>query len=270
MFFRIGQFFIDPAYPYPFDVELNKSSRPKLENILDYTDIKRTDVLRLRYLPIDVAEDINKLKSKYNIIVINHRNSIVRIDTNWSIRNLGRSSRKSIIRDCVRLEKKGDIAFKEILSLEEKKEGFREMILWKTKWLNSKHKVAFGFRDRFLKDYICEKFKGVDFPIYRLFSLQVGGQVIAYEVCVQNNQRLMSLIASYDRKFESMGPGRVLTAKILENSEGLGFSIYDLLPPETPFKRSFANDHEDVIELIIPQSILGRIATWIAQCLRII
>ncbi|MGV1942229.1 GNAT family N-acetyltransferase [Agrobacterium sp. 22-211-1] len=262
---RVTIFNSDPIYPYPLEIIEKSDVSHQIETILSNALSRRSDVVRLRFIPIEALPKIESLVLPLGGVIKIHRASSVTISKFWSSSALGMASRKGLKRKFRNLQNEGIIQFEEVKEPKERLKACGQMLDWKFQWLNSRRQIAFGFRDPFFQKSIYSSFSGNDSSKYRIFSLAMGKKAIAYEFCIHENQRLMSIIASFDRNYARFSPGRILSTLILEASQQLGFNKYDLLPPETDFKKSLANTSEEVLEIIIPRTMVGRSLMWIAE-----
>lgn len=226
---------------------------------------RKTDLIRLRYLPRRLVFGDRAPDLPPGSRLVPHRAGCVFLEGRWSASNLRKASRKSLKRGGKSLKLIDDVSFVEFRNRAERLAACRQMIGWKRSWLRRRLKVAASFHDPVFQTTLIDKFSHGDPDTYRIFSLLLGGEPVAYEFCVQSGARLQSLIASFDHRHARSGPGRLLTAAVLEHAQQLRFDTYDMLPPETDFKKSFANRTEDFFELIVPRSRAGNVCVWLAE-----
>jgi len=267
-FVRLTMFAADPFDPYPLGNQGGQSAHEHFRTLLCEAMQRKTDLVRLRYLPRTLIFDDHAPDLPPGSHLVPHRVGCVFLEGHWSASNLRKASRKSLKRSEKSLRLLDKVSFEEVRNTADRLTACKRMLEWKRSWLRRRLKVAAGFNDPVFQNTLIEKFGGEDPDTYRVFSLLVGGKPVAYEFCVQSGTRLLSLIASFDRRLARFGPGRLLTAFVLEHAQHLHFDTYDMLPPETDFKKSFANRTEDFFELIVPRTRVGKVCLWLAEKLR--
>jgi CelD/BcsL family acetyltransferase involved in cellulose biosynthesis len=94
--------------------------------------------------------------------------------------------------------------------------------------------------------------------------LMVGDRPIAYEVGFRHRDHYASWMGAFVAEFADCSPGRLLTEAMIDwcRSEGL---VYDLLPPDDPYKREHAAGAMPVAHRLFPLSMRGRLAARLVR-----
>jgi CelD/BcsL family acetyltransferase involved in cellulose biosynthesis len=70
-----------------------------------------------------------------------------------------------------------------------------------------------------------------------LYRMDCGGQTIAMQFCVTDDQTCYLLKPAYDEAFRKYSPGHLLVAEVLRDVLARGMTTYDLLSPVSEWKR---------------------------------
>jgi len=255
---RLTLFAVDPIHPYPLGHVAPAQAAPRFAALLGEALKHEADILRLRYLPPDALHGAGAPDLPAGSRVVAHRSSHVDVSGGWSPSRLGRNARKALRRRTRALDALGPVRCEELIAPAERAAACESMLAWKRNWLNRRLKIAVGFRDSVFQTFFRTTFAQGDPAGYRLFALTVNGAPIAYQACLQDGPRLLSVISSFDDAYRRFGPGHLLTAALLERARDLEFDTYDMLPPESDYKRGLATGSEAYFEVIVPRTRLGR------------
>lgn len=264
---RITLFAVDPMHPYPLGTVAPAQAATRFAALLGEALALDADLLRLRYLPPDALYGAGAPDLPAGSRIVPHRSSRVDVSGGWAPSRLGRNARKSLRRRTRALEALGPVRCEELIDPAQRSAACKRMLHWKRDWLNRRLKIAVGFRDPVFQTFFRTTFAQGDPAGYRLFALTVNGTPVAYQACLQDDTRLLSVISSFDNAHRRFAPGHLLTAAILERSRALRFDSYDMLPPVSDYKHSLATDSDPCFEVIVPRTRLGRALLRLAGAL---
>ena len=83
----------------------------------------------------------------------------------------------------------------------------------------------------------------------RLSSLELDGEMVAFDLCLLHAGRLWLLKTGYDERFRRLGPGLVLRLWVIERCFELGLEAHELLGGDDAWKRKFATSERAHVAL---------------------
>jgi CelD/BcsL family acetyltransferase involved in cellulose biosynthesis len=89
--------------------------------------------------------------------------------------------------------------------------------------------------------------------------LMVGDRIAAYEIGFRHRDHYASWMGAFEPEFSACSPGRLLTEAMIDWCRGEGL-VYDLLPPDDPYKREHAGGSVPVAHRLVPLSLRGQLA----------
>lgn len=89
--------------------------------------------------------------------------------------------------------------------------------------------------------------------------LMVGDRVAAYEIGFRHRDHYASWMGAFEPEFAACSPGRLLTEAMIDWCRGQNL-VYDLLPPDDPYKREHAGGSVPVAHRLVPLSLRGQAA----------
>lgn len=125
---------------------------------------------------------------------------------------------------------------------------FEQLLEWKSQQYRS-----CGLFDLFSADWIRNLLETIrqhrhELFAGTLFALYAGDKVVAIEFGMQSAGVFHSWFPAYDRQLARYGPGNILLARILQESETLGIRRVHLGKAEEEYKMHFASGSVDVAE----------------------
>lgn len=93
----------------------------------------------------------------------------------------------------------------------------------------------------------------------RLYGLRLGDQLIAFEFCLWNGNRLGCLKIGYEESLHRYSPGSVLRAWMLQLAHRQGYSGYDFLGDDADWKAEWGQSVDDLMCLrLYNRTLAGR------------
>ncbi len=161
------------------------------------------------------------------------------------------------------LSKKGDVAFHVAANAQEAEAWLVEALALKRDWLLSTGRVSRAFMrpetTQCLTD-LAQTMSAADAPLRVVVAkLTLDGRTAALEVgfCHRNAYHLY--LGAYHQDFAKLGPGNVLTEKMLEWCIAAGLTRYDMLPPRSRNKREWQSGEVAVVDFALPLTLGGRL-----------
>ncbi len=111
---------------------------------------------------------------------------------------------------------------------------------------------------RFLHE-VCSKYQREDTATQLCIStLYLDEQPISVGIGLRLHNRHCEYLAGFDHRFERFGPGRLRMASGIEDCFMHGIERYDMLTPETSFKRIWTESKPQVAQYMVAASLKGR------------
>jgi len=129
----------------------------------------------------------------------------------------------------------------------------------KQAWLDRMGQVSAGYAHPANTDFLKRLAHDPDFVTYRLM---VGAETAALEAGLLRDGRYWSLVQSYDARYASYGPGRLLFWHLIEKAEVFGINVFDFLAPATRHKSEWSNGATAVHDYVIPTQMRGRLVVF--------
>jgi len=99
----------------------------------------------------------------------------------------------------------------------------------------------------------------------RISTLLVDGEAIAMELGFVTGGRYLSYLGAYDPGFGEYSPGALQLERTLEACFAEGLEVFDLLPPNDPYKQSFASEAVPVASYHVALTVPGALQHQIAR-----
>lgn len=99
----------------------------------------------------------------------------------------------------------------------------------------------------------------------RLGFLRLCGKALAFEFCIEEGSRHLSLKSGYDETYRSEAPGVMLRASMLERAFACGLRRYDFLGKEDPWKMEWTSTVEVQVQFQCFRRSPDSMADWAAQ-----
>lgn len=173
---------------------------------------------------------------------------------------LPKRKRGSLRRRAKKLAQRGAVVFTAETDPVARVRAVQTAIQLKLAWLDAQGEAAPVFRSRTFQDGL--RARAADPALQgdlAVLTLRVGGHLAAVEICTRTRTRCDSFIGAYDPAFAKEGAGTALTLRTIGWAIDQGLQTYDLLPPETAFKREWADAAADVLSATVPLSVPGRL-----------
>lgn len=151
----------------------------------------------------------------------------------------------------------GEVRFGVADSARERADLVEHAIRLKRAWLDERGTFSRTFSSPSFRKDLVERWSqgGHDTPV---LSLTADGQVAAVELGLRRGDAYRAYMGAFDPRFD--GAGVVMTYEAVAWSYAQGCSSYDLLAPETQFKRSWMDIQTPIYSAIVPLTSAGRLA----------
>ena len=178
------------------------------------------------------------------------------------LEGLSRNRRKGLKRRRRRLGERGSLGLIEVIEPSDRRAAVAEALAFKRAWLaaNSVFSATLSRADFGDRLSACAGAPEL-FDALKLFRLELDGKTLAVELGFIDGDAYRSYLGAFHPDWAKEGVGTVLTLEVIGWCIATGLRTYDLLPPDTDFKRSWADEISDVHEIIVPLSARGRAAT---------
>ncbi len=135
-----------------------------------------------------------------------------------------------------------------------------ELFEMKRQWLREKAMLSRTLDDprtlAFFRDAVSDPRKSTN---ARVTTLRCGEELIGAEISFAAGSRLCVHIIGHNTRHDRWSPGQLTTAMSLERSLADGYTCYDFLGPDAPFKSQWANGALAVNDLAAPTSWKGQL-----------
>lgn len=168
--------------------------------------------------------------------------------------------RGSIRRRRRKLAAQGALAFDLVTDPVERRETIAWALAAKTDWLDTQEAASPTFRARWFHSGLLGA--AVD-PLarerFRVFRLRSAGRTIAVEIGHEDGDTWRSFVAAYDPDLYKLGPGVALQLEVIGWCGARGLKTYDLLPPITDFKQTWATAEAPAHAASVPVTRRGEL-----------
>lgn len=172
---------------------------------------------------------------------------------------LPRRQRGSLGRRARKLEARGPARFTTETDPVRRVRAVQAAIDMKLGWLEAQEAAAPVFRSRSFQDALRACAADPDLTADLVVrTLRVGDTPVAVEICMVAGATCGSFIGAYDPGFAKEGVGAALTLDTIGWAIDQGLETYDLLPPDTAFKRQWSDHGVDVLAATLPLTPAGR------------
>lgn len=175
------------------------------------------------------------------------------------VASLPKRKRGSLRRRTRKLAEQGEVVFTSELDPVARVRAVQDAIRLKLSWLDAQAEAAPVFRSAAFQEALlaCAADPRVRDDL-AVLTLRVGGRVAAVEVCTIAGATCGSFLGAYDPAFAKEGAGTALTLRTIDWAIRRGLQTYDLLPPDTAFKREWADRDAAVCAVTVPLTATGR------------
>lgn len=127
-------------------------------------------------------------------------------------------------------------------------------------WLASHGMSSEAFRDQQFEDVIqsLARTEAVELGLVA-FELTLDGKPISLQWGFLQGRRYYAFMSSRDPAFEEYSVGRLHLQDVLEACHGLGVTQADLMVPEVPYKMTWTQSSDPLVDIVMPWSIRGRL-----------
>ncbi|MDY8108791.1 GNAT family N-acetyltransferase [Fulvimarina sp. 2208YS6-2-32] len=126
----------------------------------------------------------------------------------------------------------------------------------KAKWLKARDTISAGYLHPANAAVLLSLAEDGGF---RMFRLLVGGELCASEFGILHRGRYISMVQTYDERFSTHSPGRLLLLHIFQ-SEAADITLFDFMPPDAAHKAEWANGTVAIFDYAFAITPLGRLA----------
>ncbi|HEU5019216.1 MAG TPA: GNAT family N-acetyltransferase [Pseudolabrys sp.] len=180
------------------------------------------------------------------------------IDTSLASACAHRSSRtrNALRRHRRKLEAHGPLTFEVLDAPILKLHALKEALTLKRKWLQERGKWSGGYAHPAADAFSSPLTSCREYVVARL---RVGEATAAVEAGFVTHGRYWSLTQSYDSRFASHAPGRLLMDYFIDHCARTGIGTIDLLAPAHPHKRQWSTGEVAVRDHHLPLSVKGHL-----------
>jgi CelD/BcsL family acetyltransferase involved in cellulose biosynthesis len=179
----------------------------------------------------------------------------------------GRSKnrRKAARRSLNQLKRRGPVVFADVEDPHLRRKLVTEAIALKCAWLDERNAPSPALRAPWFIEVLAAAAAepgaadpGAADPL-KVFHLTAGGQTAAIEIGMVDGDVYRSYLGTYSPDFAHEHPGATLTLNVIGWSIEAGLTCYDMLPPETPFKKHWTDTEVMVHGSVVPLSWRGEL-----------
>ncbi len=174
---------------------------------------------------------------------------------------LSKNRRSSLRRRLRSLRASHDVAFVSLEDGDARQQAVADAMAFKRAWLEAQQAVGSAYAS----DYFETSFRDIAADpacgeAMKVFALTVDGRTVAVEIGFVAGSTYQSHIGAFDPGLMKAGVGALLTLDVIGWCIDAGIETYDMLGPDTAFKRDWTSTTMPVCEAAIPLSPLGRIS----------
>ena len=163
-------------------------------------------------------------------------------------------TRNAIKRHLRNLGEHGPVSFTRLTDPEARVAAIDQALRLKHDWLSRTAQVSAGYDHPANRAFLRNLAAQPDFLVLRL---GVGAETAAIEAGSVRDGYYWSLVQSYDVRYATHGPGRLLFQYILANPSEFGVTRLDFLAPAYPHKQEWADGEVAVRDYVIPMRPTG-------------
>ena len=119
-----------------------------------------------------------------------------------------------------------------------------------------------AFKPGSQRDFLFAVLRDADAPV-RVWTLSVGDRVAAFGIVLEGVTRWCFYLAAYRQEFKNAGS--MLLARLVEGAHNAGCATLSLLRGALHYKYDWANDSEDVYEIVCASNPLGQLGALAYQ-----
>ncbi len=180
------------------------------------------------------------------------------LDAYWA--TLSKNRRSSLRRRSKALRSSHDVAFACLEDGDARERAVADAMAFKRAWLEGQQAVGSAYAS----DYFETSFRDMASDpacrdVLKVFALTVDGRTVAVEIGLVAGSTYQSHIGAFDPDMMKTGVGALLTLDVIGWCIETGIETYDMLGPDTAFKRDWTSTTMPVCEAAIPLSPLGRV-----------
>jgi CelD/BcsL family acetyltransferase involved in cellulose biosynthesis len=163
-------------------------------------------------------------------------------------------TRNALRRHRKKLAEHGDVAFELVEAAEAKIRVVDEAVAFKRRWMAERGLWSDGYAHAAADAFTRPLAQRPGFCVARL---TVGDATVAVEAGHVIGATYWSLTQSYDPRFASHAPGRLLTWQFIEYCVGAGIRTLDFLAPAHDYKREWSTGEVAVSDYLAPLTLKG-------------
>jgi CelD/BcsL family acetyltransferase involved in cellulose biosynthesis len=157
----------------------------------------------------------------------------------------------------------GDVEFRMAASPAEAEAWLCEALALKRDWLRSTGRVSRAFMKQSTTNCLVElvrSLSGADAsPRVVVSRLSLDGRTAAIEAGFVHGRTYHLYLGAFAPECARLGPGNVLTQKVLEWCAGNGILRYDMLAPRSRHKREWQTGEVTIADFALPATMRGRL-----------
>ncbi|MEM7565811.1 MAG: GNAT family N-acetyltransferase [Pseudomonadota bacterium] len=175
--------------------------------------------------------------------------------------SLSKNRRGSLRRRMKSLKAEHTVAFTPLEDPEARAEAVRQAMAFKRVWLDAQQAVGSAYAsDYFEPGFLALAQDPTCRDALKVFALTVDERTVAVEIGLVSGTTYQSHIGAFDPEMTKAGVGALLTLDVIGWCIEAGIETYDMLAPDTAFKRDWTDTAAPVCEAMIPLSAVGRVA----------
>jgi CelD/BcsL family acetyltransferase involved in cellulose biosynthesis len=165
-------------------------------------------------------------------------------------------TRNALRRHQRKLAEHGPVAFEAIRDPDNKARVVSEAITFKRRWMKERGLWSAGYFHAAADEFTHLLSRRDEFTVFRL---TVGGTTAAVEAGFVMGDRYWSLMQSYDGRFASHAPGRLLMWHFIDHCSQVGIDWLDFLAPAHAHKRDWSTSEMPVRDYLIALTVKGSV-----------
>jgi len=178
---------------------------------------------------------------------------------------LSRSTRRGRSRRLRDLEARGTVSFDFARHASSSAQRIGRLIEMKRAWMDARSVVSrtIGNTDfEILVARLATQTSEID---SRISTLQLDGEPIAIELGFVTGRRYLSYLGAYDPAYSDYSPGALQLERTLEACFDEGLEVFDLLPLDDDYKKSWASHAACVRNHVLPLTSIGLLHQEVAR-----
>jgi CelD/BcsL family acetyltransferase involved in cellulose biosynthesis len=95
--------------------------------------------------------------------------------------------------------------------------------------------------------------------------MRMNGRPIAVDISYGSRDRVFGHFLTYDASFRKFGPGILMADFSIRAAQEQGYKVFDLCPPEQPYKLQMCDQRVEVCEWARALSGKGKLIVWLRR-----